>query len=46
MMIVFCFWMQVLHLLRKYLGEYIEGLSLEALRISVWKGTLLVKLFS
>lgn len=31
------FW-QVLHLLRKYLGEYVEGLSVEALRISVWKG--------
>lgn len=31
------FW-QVLHLLRRYLGEYVEGLSVEALRISVWKG--------
>jgi len=28
----------VLYLLRKYLGEYVEGLSVEALRISVWKG--------
>ncbi|KAG8047319.1 hypothetical protein GUJ93_ZPchr0008g11943 [Zizania palustris] len=28
---------QVLYLLRKYLGEYVEGLSVEALRISVWK---------
>ncbi|KAG8077014.1 hypothetical protein GUJ93_ZPchr0006g44258 [Zizania palustris] len=27
----------VLYLLRKYLGEYVEGLSVEALRISVWK---------
>lgn len=29
---------QVLHLLRRYLGEYVHGLSTEALRISVWKG--------
>lgn len=29
---------QVLHLLRRYLGEYVHGLSVEALRISVWKG--------
>ncbi|KAF3677911.1 hypothetical protein FXO37_04600 [Capsicum annuum] len=35
-------WMQidgtvmVLHLLRRYLGEYVHGLSAEALRISVW----------
>ena len=28
----------MLYLLRKYLGEYVEGLSVEALRISVWKG--------
>nr|GLL48492.1 uncharacterized protein LOC109169879 [Ipomoea trifida] len=27
----------VLHLLRRYLGEYVHGLSAEALRISVWK---------
>jgi hypothetical protein len=31
----------VLYLLRKYLGEYVEGLSVEALRISVWKGIFL-----
>lgn len=30
--------LQVLHLLRRYLGEYVHGLSTEALRISVWKG--------
>ncbi|KAK1425948.1 hypothetical protein QVD17_14615 [Tagetes erecta] len=29
----------VLHLLRKYLGDYVHGLSSEALKISVWKGT-------
>ncbi|KAG9446693.1 hypothetical protein H6P81_012821 [Aristolochia fimbriata] len=33
----------VLHLLRKYLGEYVEGLSTEALRISVWKGDVVLK---
>lgn len=27
-------------MLRRYLGEYVQGLSLEALRISVWKGLL------
>ena len=31
----------MLYLLRKYLGEYVEGLSVEALRISVWKGIFL-----
>lgn len=30
--------LQVLHLLRLYLGEYVRGLSVEALKISVWKG--------
>uniref|UniRef100_A0A175YPS3 Uncharacterized protein n=1 Tax=Daucus carota subsp. sativus TaxID=79200 RepID=A0A175YPS3_DAUCS len=33
----------VLHLLRRYLGEYVEGLSAEALKISVWKGDVLLK---
>lgn len=33
--------LQVLHLLRRYLGEYVHGLSAEALRISVWKGLYL-----
>lgn len=33
----------VLHLLRKYLGEYVDGLSTEALRISVWKGDVVLK---
>lgn len=33
----------VLHLLRKYLGEYVHGLSLETLRISVWKGDVVLK---
>ncbi|GAV71650.1 DUF946 domain-containing protein/DUF1162 domain-containing protein/Chorein_N domain-containing protein [Cephalotus follicularis] len=33
----------VLHLLRKYLGEYVHGLSVEALRISVWKGDVVLK---
>lgn len=33
----------VLYLLRKYLGEYVEGLSIEALRISVWKGDVVLK---
>ncbi|KAG0489310.1 hypothetical protein HPP92_008121 [Vanilla planifolia] len=33
----------VLYLLRKYLGEYVEGLSVEALRISVWKGDVVLK---
>ncbi|VAI46152.1 unnamed protein product [Triticum turgidum subsp. durum] len=33
----------VLFLLRKYLGEYVEGLSVEALRISVWKGDVVLK---
>ncbi|CAK9318446.1 unnamed protein product [Citrullus colocynthis] len=34
---------KVLHLLRRYLGEYVQGLSLEALRISVWKGDVVLK---
>lgn len=29
---------QVSRLLKKYLGDYVEGLSTEALRISVWNG--------
>ncbi|CAI0626123.1 unnamed protein product [Linum tenue] len=33
----------VLHLLRSYLGEYVHGLSSEALRISVWKGDVVLK---
>ncbi|XP_042516642.1 uncharacterized protein LOC122090931 isoform X2 [Macadamia integrifolia] len=33
----------VLHLLRKYLGEYVHGLSAEALKISVWKGDVVLK---
>ncbi|KAJ6768458.1 TETRATRICOPEPTIDE REPEAT (TPR)-CONTAINING PROTEIN-RELATED [Salix koriyanagi] len=33
----------VLHLLRRYLGEYVHGLSVEALRISVWKGDVVLK---
>ncbi|KAK4783252.1 hypothetical protein SAY86_007626 [Trapa natans] len=33
----------VLHLLRQYLGEYGHGLSAEALRISVWKGDVVLK---
>ncbi|XP_073012998.1 uncharacterized protein [Typha latifolia] len=33
----------VLYLLRRYLGEYVEGLSIEALRISVWKGDVVLK---
>ncbi|KAL9249938.1 Intermembrane lipid transfer protein VPS13-like protein [Drosera capensis] len=33
----------VLHLLRRYLGEYVHGLSAEALRISVWKGDVILK---
>ncbi|KAL7618287.1 hypothetical protein Lser_V15G01600 [Lactuca serriola] len=33
----------VLHLLRRYLGEYVHGLSSEALRISVWKGDVVLK---
>ncbi|GMP92956.1 hypothetical protein CsSME_00042986 [Camellia sinensis var. sinensis] len=33
----------VLHLLRRYLGEYVHGLSAEALRISVWKGDVVLK---
>ncbi|KAL0376317.1 UNVERIFIED_CONTAM: Vacuolar protein sorting-associated protein 13 [Sesamum calycinum] len=35
--------LMVLHLLRKYLGEYVHGLSAEALRISVWKGDVVLK---
>ncbi|KAJ0228735.1 Vacuolar protein sorting-associated protein 13 [Hirschfeldia incana] len=34
---------QVLHLLRRYLGEYVHGLSTEALRISVWKGDVVLR---
>ncbi|KMZ66837.1 hypothetical protein ZOSMA_288G00380 [Zostera marina] len=34
---------QVLDLLRKYLGDYVHGLSNEALRISVWKGDVVLK---
>ncbi|GMI70230.1 hypothetical protein like AT1G48090 [Hibiscus trionum] len=33
----------VLYLLRRYLGEYVHGLSLEALKISVWKGNVVLK---
>ncbi|KAK8558017.1 hypothetical protein V6N13_050367 [Hibiscus sabdariffa] len=33
----------VLYLLRRYLGEYVHGLSLEALKISVWKGDVVLK---
>ncbi|XVF38939.1 hypothetical protein REPUB_Repub20aG0145800 [Reevesia pubescens] len=33
----------VLHLLRRYLGEYVHGFSLETLRISVWKGDVVLK---
>ncbi|KAK7348007.1 hypothetical protein VNO80_22555 [Phaseolus coccineus] len=33
----------VLHLLRRYLGEYVHGLSTEALRISVWKGDVVLR---
>ncbi|XP_057959044.1 uncharacterized protein LOC131151699 [Malania oleifera] len=33
----------VLHLLRRYLGEYVHGLSAEALRVSVWKGDVVLK---
>ncbi|KAL3679175.1 hypothetical protein R1sor_022131 [Riccia sorocarpa] len=33
----------VLHLLRRYLGEYVRGLSVEALKISVWKGDVVLK---
>ncbi|KAM1215633.1 hypothetical protein ACFX13_012262 [Malus domestica] len=33
----------VLHLLRRYLGEYVHGLSVEALRISVWQGDVVLK---
>ncbi|CAJ1940745.1 unnamed protein product [Sphenostylis stenocarpa] len=35
--------LKVLHLLRRYLGEYVHGLSSEALRISVWKGDVVLK---
>ncbi|KAB2092888.1 hypothetical protein ES319_A02G061000v1 [Gossypium barbadense] len=34
---------QVLHLLRRYLGEYVNDLSLETLRISVWQGDVVLK---
>ncbi|KAM2018735.1 hypothetical protein ACFX1T_021631 [Malus domestica] len=33
----------VLHLLRRYLGKYVHGLSVKALRISVWKGDVVLK---
>ncbi|KAL1372338.1 hypothetical protein AAHE18_01G196400 [Arachis hypogaea] len=33
----------VLHLLRRYLGEYVHGLSQETLRISVWNGDVVLK---
>ncbi|KAL8152479.1 LOW QUALITY PROTEIN: hypothetical protein V2J09_010239 [Rumex salicifolius] len=33
----------VLHLLQRYLGDYVHGLSAEALRISVWKGDVVLK---
>ncbi|KAJ7520814.1 hypothetical protein O6H91_19G024000 [Diphasiastrum complanatum] len=33
----------VLYLLRQYLGEYVRGLSAEALKISVWKGDVILK---
>ncbi|KAK6930330.1 Vacuolar protein sorting-associated protein 13, DH-like domain [Dillenia turbinata] len=38
-----CITNMVLHLLRKYLGDYVHGLSLEALRISVWKGDVVLR---
>eukprot|EP00250_Pteridium_aquilinum_P021886 c25256_g1_i1 orf=924-13886(-) len=34
---------QVLQLLRQYLGEYVHGLSAEALKISVWQGDVVLK---
>ncbi|XP_021714350.1 uncharacterized protein LOC110682332 isoform X2 [Chenopodium quinoa] len=37
------FYLQVLQLLKRYLGEYVHGLSLEALRVSVWKGDVVLK---
>ncbi|XP_024384462.1 uncharacterized protein [Physcomitrium patens] len=33
----------VLNLLRLYLGEYVRGLSVEALKISVWQGDVVLK---
>ncbi|KAM7278379.1 hypothetical protein ACFE04_005513 [Oxalis oulophora] len=33
----------VLHLLRRYLGDYVHGLSVEALRISVWNGDVVLR---
>ncbi|XP_024542534.1 putative vacuolar protein sorting-associated protein 13F [Selaginella moellendorffii] len=33
----------VLYLLRRYLGQYVRGLSAEALQISVWKGDVVLK---
>lgn len=33
----------VLHLLKRYLGEYVHGLSSEALRVSVWNGDVVLK---
>ncbi|KAG0559465.1 hypothetical protein KC19_10G107200 [Ceratodon purpureus] len=33
----------VLHLLRLYLGEYVRGLSVEALKISVWQGDVVLR---
>ena len=32
------FGLQVLETLRSYLGEYVLGLSMEALKVSVWQG--------
>lgn len=32
-----------LHFLRRYLGEYVHGLSSEALKISVWKGDVVLR---
>ncbi|KAK8929011.1 hypothetical protein KSP39_PZI017866 [Platanthera zijinensis] len=34
---------RVLDLIQKKMGEYIEGLSIEALRVSVWKGDVVLK---
>lgn len=32
---------QVANLLQRYLGNYVQGLNKEALKISVWQGTCL-----
>jgi hypothetical protein len=34
---------QVAFLLQKYLGNYVRGLSKEALKISVWRGDDLIR---